>query len=395
MIVAFLTLAGSLQGAQVFEAPMPEERLVCVQAIAPLPQVGPRTQAALEVLALCIAEGSREYTPGQLLLFALQGGDRIRCSVSDDSIRVKITLPREQLAHAVALLESVVRRPSLDPFLVARAAEAMQYSVRDPWSLSFLGGDPDFKQLQPGDVDEVRRRFLATDRLWLSAAGGFKPGEAREILEKRFAPGAEEALSRAFVDAEPMVPAGKGKVGITVWVAPTIPARDVALPESLLAIYALGVGKGASMHRIVRESSGLSYRQEAMLRGVPDGFSPRLAYARAVRADDGDLAEKLMAALLSDVKGWTEVDRLRALGLARGVLAGRLPLDPLSIDAYGPAPGGVEGRAMLAGYWPMKTGAHYDPERLGNLMEHVRLEDLKARATSMLAGAKRVIRFGD
>ena len=64
MIVAFLTLAGSLQGAQIFEAPMPDERLVCVQAMAPLPQVGPRTQAALEVLALCIAEGSREYTPG-------------------------------------------------------------------------------------------------------------------------------------------------------------------------------------------------------------------------------------------------------------------------------------------------------------------------------------------
>lgn len=389
-----LALAASLQSSRIFEVPLPGERFVCVQVVAPLPAVGPRTRAALEVLGECIAEGTREYTPGQLLAFALQGGDRIRCTVSSDTVRVKITLPREQLSHAAALLESVVRRPSLDPDTVARATREFEFAQSDPWALAFLESDPNFKELRSGDVEEVRRRFLHSGNLWISAAGGFKSGEARDILEKRFDAGPEDPVPHPFVDGAPVVPQGKGTVRISMLVAPTIPPRDVSLPEALLAVYALGVGKGSSMHRVVREHLGLSYRQEALLRGVPDGFSPRFAYARAARAEDADELERVRKALLEDVQGWTEKDRLRALGIARSVLAGRLPLDPVSVDAHGPAPMGIEGRAFLAAYWPMKTGAPYDPDRLEGLMEHVRLADLQARAVAMLSGAQKSVRFG-
>ena len=388
-MICTLAVVAALQSVHIVEAVMPGERFVCVQAVALLPPVGPRTRAALEVLAECIAEGTREYTPGQLLLYALQGGDRIRCSVSSDSIQVKVTLPAGQLANAAALLESVLRRPTLNPDLLARVAQAKPFVTQDPWDLALHDYAPDFGKLQPGDVEEVRRRVFQPSRVWIAAAGGFKPGEAREALAKRFGEWTDDAMPRPFVDGVPVAPsAGLGGVAVHTLVAPTVPSRDVALPQTLLAIYALGAGKGSSMHRVVREKLGLSYRQEALLRGMPEGFSPRFLFARTGHEGEGDLLEKVRAALLDDVKAWGERDRVRALGVAKGVLAGRLPLDPLSIGESGPAPPGVEGRAFLAAYWPMKTGAPYDQARLAALMSSVRLVDLKEDATTMLTKAK-------
>lgn len=380
----------ALQAPRVVETIVPGAGMVCLQAIAPLPIMGPGELATAKVLARVLPLSTQDYTPGQLLAYALQGGDRMRCTLTPDSIRVTITVPKGQTAIGAALLESAVRRPSLEDGEIQRALEEMPFERVEPWTQGLAVGVSDPRGVRAASVRELRARLFRPDSVFLSVAGEFEPGEARHALESRLSGWQPDPFPRPLPDAPPIEPWKdyRGPVHLLAWAGTPFSSRDVSLPQRLLAVCGLGVGKGALLHRVVRESLGLSYRQEAMLRPDPAGFAPRLMIAHQ-GAWSVEKFDEIQAALLAAVAAWTEKDRLRAVGIARAELRGGVPLSMLSLDADGPPTPDLRGRAFLAGYWPMKTGLPYDPGRLLDGMEAVRLNEMKEAAASMIQTARR------
>ncbi|MCO5295504.1 MAG: hypothetical protein M9921_01470 [Fimbriimonadaceae bacterium] len=389
MILATLAWT-AMQAPRIVETIMPADGLVCVQAIAPVPEQGPRDLAAAKVLARVLPLATQDFTPGQMLAYALQGGDRMRCILTPDSIRVTITLPKGQMAIAAALLESVLRRPSLEEADVQRALEELPFQHDEPWWQALASGTPDAGRVRTGTVRELAKRLFRPDTVVLSAAGAFEPGEARAALESRFAGWQAVALPRPLPDAPPVEAWREyhGRVHVLAWAGKPFSGRDVALPQRLLALCGLGVGKGSVLHEVVRESLALSYRQEAMLRPDPDGFAPRLMFAHR-GTWSAEMFDTVQTTVLKAVQEWTEEDRERALGIARAELMGDVPLGLLALDAHGPPPYDLRGRAFLAGYWLMKTGSPYDPSGLLQSMGSVRLQEMKDAAREIVETSRR------
>lgn len=380
----------AMQGPRIVETIVPTSGLVCIQAIAPLPALGPRDLATARVLARVLPRATQDYTPGQMLAYALQAGDRMRCTLTPDSIRVTLTVPKGQVAIAAALVESALRRPSLEDAEIQRALEEMPFERGEPWSQALAAGGADTKDVRAPLVREMRARLFRPETVWLSVAGEFQPGEAREALEARFRGWEGDPVPRPLPDAPPEAPwkSYRGPVQILAWAGRPFSSRDAALPQRLLALCGLGVGKGSVLHEVVREKLALSYRQEAMVRGDAEGFAPRLMFAHQ-GPWSAERFDEVQRALLEAVAAWSERDRERALGVARAELLGGVPLGLLALDAEGPATPDVRGRAFLAGYWSLKTGEPYHPADLLESMGTVRLEEMREAAREIVETAKR------
>jgi hypothetical protein len=158
------------------------------------------------------------------------------------------------------------------------------------------------------------------------------------------------------------------------------------VPATLLAAYALGVGKGSSVFRVLRQQDRISYRQEAYLQGEGSYFRLCVACAFLPRDDEAKLAEQTREQLLADVDQWGDGERARALALANTTLTGWPELVPMNLTGQGPV--GSQDRAFLEAYWPMKTGDPWDPEALLAKMNAVSLADMKTAAKSALRSAQ-------
>jgi hypothetical protein len=154
------------------------------------------------------------------------------------------------------------------------------------------------------------------------------------------------------------------------------------LAIKLLAVYALGVGKGSAVFRVLREREGWSYRQEAFLWPTPKGFRTRLLMATDLPNDDWPKA--MRAALRADVEGWTDADLKRATGLAKAQMVRGIGPDPFYLTPKGPAGETPAGQAFETAYWHGKAGRALDEARLASQFELVRLDELKETALDML-----------
>src|SRR5262249_17438299 len=78
-------------------------------------------------------------------------------------------------------------------------------------------------------------------------------------------------------------------------------ASDGSLPSRLLALYAVGCGKGSSMFRICREEHGWSYRQEACLWPSHSGWQSRFFVAMSPDSEDAKRFDTVHDELLKDI----------------------------------------------------------------------------------------------
>jgi hypothetical protein len=160
------------------------------------------------------------------------------------------------------------------------------------------------------------------------------------------------------------------------------------LTTKLLALTALGTGKGAALWRVAREKLGLSYRQEAVLNPTPKGFQPRLLIAHAGAEGLEEKAQTLKTALQEDIKSWTEDDKRRAIGMAESYLVRGGDLSPLYFIPGRPVLTDLPDQIFLRAYWRMKAGAVWNPHQLVGRMGFVDLADLKLAAEEIVGSGK-------
>jgi predicted Zn-dependent peptidase len=257
------------------------------------------------------------------------------------------------------------------------------------WGAALRPRELDVRSIRGREIVELYEQITAKDTLRIAIGGPFQPAQVREVWGKKEAawPAPKYIARSPFPPSGRIRPRNPGGVTTLEFAGPTFAADDAALPTRLLALVALGSGKGSSLFRVARGELALSYRQEALLAPSPKGWQPRLILAMRPRADEVEVVSTLRTALLSDVERWSEAHRLRAVGMADLSLTRATELSPLSLWRTGPVPNNLEGRTFLKAYWPMKTGQAWNPERLADATRNVTLADLKAAAHELLEQA--------
>jgi len=392
MIAAALFLTALVQGPQVVEVIDPEAQEVSIQAIIPTPGLTNRDFTTATTLVDALPREVEGYSRRDVL--SVTGGMPLRAELGPDHIRVSMIVPAENWRSGLSLLETLVRRPRYTAESLQSANDSLARRAPDYWTLAIRPREREKRQTTLRDLNELHERLFRPDTIVLGIGGRLSPGQAAEEWHKRTESWRPARTLPPLADGpESLVTAGEQGVDTIELGGAPFGARDAALPTRILAAFALGAGKASSVFRVARQKLGWSYRQEAILYPVPSGWQPRVLVTMRSVGDAATRAETLRSALLEDVRGWSEAERRRALGMAEGVLLRDVDFDPLYVTASGPAGHQLEGRTFLNTYWRFKTGEAWNASALLDRMRSVTLADLKEAAQQGLAtGTIRILK---
>ncbi|AIE87538.1 insulinase family protein [Fimbriimonas ginsengisoli] len=383
-----ILFAAALFAGLVVENVEPGAREVSIQAIARIPNLTARQADSLDALVEAIPREVEGYARRDIL--TVTGGDPVRCSAGPDYVRISFHVPPANLREGLSLMEALCRSSRLTVPAILPSAKATSWvAALRPYERT--------RNPRPSEVQDLYHALFRPENITLGVGGPVKEGEAEENWSGRMdkwitprlpEPSKYEALPKPLAKN----PGGVSTIELT---GPTFGAGDAAISTRILALIALGSGKGASLFRVARRQLGMSYRQEALLYPVPDGWQSRILLETSATDGLDKQAEALRAALVEDVKGWTDADLKRARGMAEAVFLRGVDFSPFAFGPAGTFDDTLEGRTFLRTYWRLKTGEPWDAKALVKTMQVVTLDDLREIALGVLTeGKTRVLPAG-
>lgn len=378
-----LAAAFLLQGpAHVLETVDPTADEVAIEAVVTLPDLDPHRRRVARVLSMVVARQTQEYIRRDML--TITNGQPVRVTLMPDHLRISISVPPANLNAGLGLLDGICRRSVLDDDAIESADASLANRAVEPWYDALNPWPDDGKPATPAEVRRLYRELFKPSTVTVGVGGRLALGQAEDQWQKRIADWTPEKPPYSFEAASGPAVAVDLPAPVIRLAAPVISPGDPNLSRRLLAMIALGSGKGAAMFRVVRQRLAFSYRQEAVLMPVSGGWKPVLAFA-STEPSPAAMAEKAKLELVADVKAWTEADRARALGMAQAILLRGVPFSPLYFTPNGPPEDSLAGRTFLTTYWFAKTGKAVDAPQLLAAMRDVSLEDLRQAAADLLA----------
>lgn len=390
MMLALLAWSFVSARPQVVEVPMVGSERVAVVAVVRTAPRGSWEAAALRVLSEAMVQGTREFTRRELASYGSQTGHPIRVESLPDHLAIRVLAPRAGgLDSAMPLVASLLQNPILDEQSVLAAAKRLAED-EDVWRTVLDPVELPFEKVTPRLVRNVALRFVRPENTTIAIAGGFERGQGTEAVEaalRDWRPGRAQIYD-AGGPTRPLVHRRGQAASVEFSVDPLGPgAPSASHAVRILTAFALGVGKGGSLHRIVRERLGRSYRQEAVLWPTARGWQVRLLIALGSDAKSEEAAE-IRQVLESDVREWGETDLQRARSLAERALTFGLEVSPIWWSSSGPEAVDEVGRASWAAIAEMAGVPQATREAVLAAFPGVTLEQLRADAASVLESAR-------
>src|SRR2546423_9390294 len=378
MIIALIALR--FLGPSITEIPRPDAPFITVQTIVELGTMDGRDRALARVLNETILNGTQDFNRDRLLQYSTLTGERMKCTLSPDHFRIQLEVPSGQMMIAAEIMNDVLRNARLEDDDITATLNKIPFRQNNYWSEALQPWKLSYRIKRPALVSFYNQTF-APGAVRIAVSGPFKQGEAQAAFNSYFKDWIPPRPARKYLP-EPDVVLDKHSAPVTTveLVGSQFAASDDNFPVQLLSATALGVGKWAATHRVLREKMGVSYRQEAVVTPTPLGFQTHIVFACSPNDNEDKLADDAKQALLGDVRGWNEDIRARALGMAEGYLLNSAPINPLCLDDNRPLSTSLEDETFLQGYWPAKAGKPWDANALLEQMRQVSLEQLKLAA---------------
>ncbi len=344
-----------------------------LQGLIPSPEpMNARELGAWQLLCSGMLEGNDNFVKEDIFAFGGQTGIPPRLSWSNEALSIQFTAPKGGESTIARLLESVIANPKLDDERLGELRARLSTPLADDWSAALAG--------ERGDTvipSEFVRRF---------AARAIRP----ENLILVGTPGALRAMDGRFSDWKPIhVPPDIRVTNSLTFRGPETSKTGVLVGATFkpitsqaatcLAIVALGGGKTALFHQVLREQRGWTYRQEAFLKPERSGWRPTLVLQSSEPIPP---KAELTGALLEKVDTLSADDLQRFKTLTSTALAGNNPLSPFRFpDVYA---GTSQDRATWLAYATLWGTPNTTPESLLADVKRATLDELKEELKKIL-----------
>lgn len=382
-----LLLLCALKTGPKFVVELPEAGpVVVVEALVPAPpDMGDREQAAWNVMADALYDGTAEFSRDRLREYASQAGVPLTIEAFPDFIKVQITEPKGGLKVASQILESLVLRASLTDEAIKESWTRLKSRRMGDWEQALLDFDLPYSQVTADNVRNVYDQAFRPDNIVFVFAGDLVAGEGQAQVDERFKGILAPTPRRIRFDRLPRTwVKHSGRVSTFEWRGRPLSVGKVDDLSTVLAVFALGVGKEGAMHRVLREKLGWTYRQEAVLWPSLKGWVPRLIFAKESTEADPELANQALEQLKSDVATWSDATLKRAKAMLKTSMTGDNPLCPFWTGLSGPFEPNLQDRASLAGINALCSGSPMDVADMVSRADAVTLAELKAAALKNL-----------
>jgi predicted Zn-dependent peptidase len=381
-----------LAGPVVLEAPDAKAPYITVQMVVRLGALNAREQAMAQVIHDTLTNATESYNQDQLAEYSTLTGEPPRCTLSGDHFRVQIAVPKGQLELAGELTDELLLHGRFAEDVVQADLISAQTRPSSYWAELLQPYKLDFRKIRRDQVIEFYQKSFTPENTTIAVSGPFAPGEAQAAMVKFLAGWAAPKAPLVPRHDYTPPPALLGRHGFPVTTVelygPEFLADEADVASNLMVATALGVGKGSSMHQVLREKMGVSYIQQAILAPTPGGFQTHLVMVLKPGDDETAMVDTMRNALTQDVGTWTEDTRHRAIGMALAYLQNQSIATPLYWDGASPVGPSLEDQTFMKAYWKEKVGEDWDPARLLAAMRRVDLEELKKRATDLLSAAQ-------
>lgn len=385
-ILILLALTQKSSSPKVFELIEPSETVV-IQAYVKAPELTARDRAAWFVLGRSLLKGTWDFTAQKLRDYGSQAGTKPEVVVMPDFMRIQVVVPNDALSLGGDLVLSLLNRPSLTDEDVTAAIDEAKDDRRPPWIEAIDPYNKDFDKLSVNDVRILWTRAFQPSNLSFVVGGRIKQGEGTAEIAKRMAQWKPQRVVRARADIppRPLVATGSS-VSIHYLSGAPFSFSTPNTAARLLAVFALGVGKDATLWREVRERLALSYLQFVLLWPTVEGWVPTFVVARSAEGGEkeGSVSTTIRDALITDIDHWNEESLLRAQAMAEAAFVRNLSSSPIWLDSDGPMTGSLVDRCAWRGYLELVGSGTLDEKTLLSAMTNVDVEQLKVAAKSLL-----------
>lgn len=350
-----------------------EAETVTVQAVVTLPSLRPSERAILAGALRSAIARTDGYAKGSILAMTAAPDGTVE-SLAGDHLRIGLHFQASRSREMLTVLEAILARPAFFPETLSADLAAVA-APRDLWDRIGIPPIAPVKDADPALARETWARVVRPERLVLAFAGADAAHMASAWSARSIA---WPSIPRPNYRAEPKPLASpRGAAQIAVLEGQTL-APDADLGPTLLALTALGAGKGSVAWRALRLGRSASYRTEATLAGVTEGWRARLAFDLAPE----DEAADAKGALLRGIEAMNDADLARARGYLAASLRGEA-YDALFTPSGRRLGNTLPDRAYLAAYLRLKTG------RLAALppVPDTSLEELQALLRALVEGA--------
>jgi hypothetical protein len=365
-------------------------KFVSVQAIVKLPPMGEHEMSQTKLLAEIMADEVEGYSRTEMRNLAGRAGESLRITVMPDHLRIQIGVVPSDLKPAITYVQQILRNSRLSTESLNRALAEVPYRTQSLWASALQPFKYKFMRIRRDDIVELYHRLCRPDNVWLAVGGPLEPHAAADFWAIKTKGWSTGKLFARSLSQSPPEKIGElpGRESMVELRGREVAGGDPALSSKVLAVIALGCGKGSAMFERLRDSQAWSYRQEALLWPSAGGFTPRLIMATGDKTPLPELGKSVRAQLLDAVKSWTESDIARARGLAEGIFLRGLQLSPFYFNPSWPVGDSLHDRTFMSAYWQVKTGHSWEPSRLLGEMALLKSDEVKEVALELLNGAE-------
>lgn len=370
-----------------FAAPL--ANIVSVQAIVKLPHLSAYERGEAQLMAETMADEVEGYSKVEMRDVAGRAGESLRITLMPDELRIQIGVLPVDVKPAMGYIDQILRNAMFPEAAIKAAKGEVPYRRKSLWSCALQPAKIDLSRVRREDIVDLYHRISRPENVWLAVGGPIRAGEADEYWQQKNADWNPGKAPRPSLDMSPAeeVSSLPGRESMIELRGKEVLGSDPSMSTQLLAVIALGSGKGSAMFKALREAQGWSYRQEAVFWPTERGFVPRLIMASGDKTPPAELAKAMKEQLIDTVNAWADADLNRARGMAEGILTRGLQMSPLYFNPGWPIEDTLHDRTFLAAYWRMKTGKEWDPKKMVGEMSLVDLAELKEAALGMLTVA--------
>ena len=364
----------------------PAADYVVVQAHIKRPQMEDgRLQAAWFVIGKVLLKGAEGYSENTIRAYGGQTGRLPSVTVFPDHMRVEVAAPEGGLNVSLELMSAILKSARLrdaDLIQAIKEGQGSEISLGNAMGFPFRGR---YERLSAGYIRQVFDNTFNPKNAVLSIGGSVTEYEAHEAVRKYLGSWRKRSVARIprRQMLEPVLSL-PGKASFFGLQAKPIRVEEAGASATLLAVYALGVGKGAAAFQTWRQDKGWSYDQGATLWPTMEGLTPILYLLQRSGRSDGSLIAEMREELLSAVEEWDEGDLLRAQSLA---IAGSYLSNPPSPFLAAPDRRlgyDISDQCAWQGYLALSGSGAVQMQTVLSAMQNVDLEELKSAAKSMI-----------
>lgn len=376
-----IAIQTQIEPPAILEIPDYNANSVEIEALVKLPKLNPTQWYVLDNTVYNLTARTQRYGSRDILRI-IKPGTQIRTKLLPDSVRIGITIDKEELSGGLSLLQSLLTGPSFIP----EAYKIKPFTGSNVYEPMFIPkGTSSAEYATPDTSKELWNALVRTNTVSVSVNGNFSPGEPTikwlmfvDGWQPKFSGNLPFSFARRIEKPEP------GETLVFDYESEKLDEMAKLVFMSVI----LGSGKQSILFKTTREKLAETYRQEAFVIPSEKGWILRIVLGVEKSKYTPEKIEMLRKEILEAAQKCSEQQVKISAGLLKGYLENEISIMPICLGRNIDVANNPADKLFLRSYYLSKTGRPWNQDLFLTVADSFDAESSSKLLVKILSGAK-------